>query len=300
MYRVQSSLRRERSTLRGVLAGDDASITGAVTRALDAHPLRSGGRGIQLRSAHVMERSGLFASCADVLYKRELFEPDPGTPALATHIIDLDKARARWSLIEPTLDLIWGPQAAALRALIADPDQAVRDEYFVHEAGHLVGFDIDAKMRSKHFVAAGQLLWPLVYLEEVRADLHALALAADAYDATRACAVFGLHVSTRLGVNRLDRAQPYGLVPFLLIAVLSELGAIEINGEQAVLVSTRADALLSWMRECGRWASERITMPELHAMTTVERALVGATRIRAYMDDPALVARYDQLMRAPR
>jgi hypothetical protein len=302
-YRVQSRRAGESSALRGTWRTGDDALEFAVNRALDAHPLRSPGRSVALRTASVVERAGTFATCPDVLYKRDLFVADAGTPELDSNLVDVDKAIARWGEVAATLAALWGPRASDVVAAIGDPADAIRREYFAHEAGHLIGVDIDAKTATEHFRPDGRLCWPLVYLEEVRADLHALAIAADAYSPTEASGVFHYHVATRFGVHHRGReagAAPFGLVPYLLFVALREVDLIDVvrvgGADHFALTTTRADEVVAGMRACGLWGAERITAPELGSVSRLDLALVGASHVRACLDQDHLVAAFTRVL----
>jgi hypothetical protein len=302
-YRVQSRRAWQHSALRGTWRTGDAAIAFAVNRALDAHSLRSPGRSVALRTASVVERAGTFATCPDVLYKRELFTPDPGTPELDTNLVDVEKAIARWGHVAATLVALWGPYAEDIVSAISDPTDTIRREYFAHEAGHLIGVDIHAKTATKHFRPDGRLCWPLVYLEEVRADLHALAIAAEAYPPTEAIGVFHYHVATRFGEHRRGRAAaaaPFGLVPYLLFVALRDVNMIDVvrvgGADRLALTTTRADQVVAGMRACGAWAAERITAPQLGSGSRLDLALVSASHVRACLDQEHVVEAFTRVL----
>jgi hypothetical protein len=287
-YRVQSRLVQSDALLRGRWHEEDESLAALVDEALAAHPLHSKGRHVALRTAVGAERGGVFATCPDVLYKRELFEPDPNTNALPSNVVDLDKAYARWNEVAASLARVWA-SPDTVRDAVGDAGAAIRCEYFFHEAGHLVGIDVDAKTAGGHFRAGGRLAWPLVFVEEARADLHALAMAAGALQPRAAIAVFVYHVCIRLGVHALARADepaPYGLVPYLLFVALRELDLIAIErtpaGDRFQLPA--ADLLLPRVRELDAWVSSRLTRPELEACTAIDRALVAAGHARCVQE----------------
>jgi hypothetical protein len=196
---------------------------------------------------------------------------------MTKNLIDLDKAVSRWNLVKSDLNRIWGEQSDLVAAAVGEPAAAIRNEYFFHEAGHLLGFDIEAKMSSGYFRIGGALRWPLVYCEEVRADLHALAMAADSLPATDAAAVFMYHVGTRFGMG-----DSFGLVPFLLFFALQEVGLMTADRKAGRFALTAADssAIVAGMRACGEWVSEHLTIPELNARTAIDRAMVGAPFVR--------------------
>jgi hypothetical protein len=290
-YRVQSERVGRPSLLGGTWCEGDASLAQTVNDVLGAHPLRSSGRSVVLRTAMVTHRAGTFADHPDVLYKHDLFAPDRDTPPMRSHVVDLPKASARWEGVLGTIDDIWGPRGREMAAEIPAPAETIRREYFAHEGGHLIGVDVDEKTSSGHFRPGGRLAWPLVYAEEVRADLHALALAADAYAPEEAAAVFLYHVMMRFGFHRAQRtsgASPFGLVPYCLFVVLRELDALDIartgTGERFAMKATRVADLVSTMRACGTWATEQLTRAELQADSPVERSIVAAAWMRRCID----------------
>lgn len=300
-YRVQSRRAARPSSLRGTLDPRDHALAGAVNAALAAHPLRSPGRSIALRTAQLTEREGMFASCSDVLYKHDLFTADQGSEPLMTNLVDLDKALDRWASIGPSIDAVWVPRTAE-QIVGINPEEALRHEYFAHEAGHLIGVDIDTKSTSGHFRPGGELAWPLVFIEEVRADLHALALAAEALPSARAVDVFHYHVATRFGMHRLnseDAGAPFGLIPYLLYVVLAEIGMITVESVGgATRFAMRANGaadIIAGMRAGGEWVTERLTLPELDARSVLDRALVGANHVRRSLEAVRLVASFEQV-----
>ena len=302
-YRIQSRRTARPSSLRGAWSTDDNRIAGAVNRVLHEHPLRSPGRSVALRTASIVERTGTFAMCPDVLYKRDLFVPDAGTPSLDTNIVDLDKANARWDDVSRTLAAVWHLGDTDILGAVGDPHAAIRLEYFAHEAGHLIGADVDEKAAADYFRPDGRLRWALVYVEEVRADLHALAIAADAYSPAEARAVFHYHVATRFGMHHLRRgadAAPFGLVPYLLFVALRELNLIDVvsvaGADRFILTASCADDVAAGMRACGSWAADRITCPELDGESALDMALASASYMRACVDRADLVAVFTSVL----
>ena len=50
------------------------------------------------------------------------------------------------------------------------------------------------------------------------------------------------------------------------------------------------------MRACGSWATERITMPELTSESRLDMALVGASYVRACLDNDRLMAAFTRVL----
>jgi hypothetical protein len=270
---------------------------------LDAYPSCRFGKSVALRTASVIERAGTFATCPDVLYKRDLFLADLGTPDLEHNVIDVDKAIARWNDVAADLPTIWGSRANEIVGAIADPTDPIRREYFAHEAGHLIGVDVDAKAAGGYFRLHGRLCWPLVYLEEVRADLHAMAVAAEAYSPTDASRVFYYHLATRFGTHHhrsVGRAAPFGLVPYFMFVALHDVDLLRVvrdNGASRLsLTATCVAEVVSGMRACGSWTEERITAPELDSASPLDLALVGARHVRACLDRDDLVSAFTSVL----
>jgi hypothetical protein len=229
-----------------------------------------------------------------VLYKHDLFTADEGTPALTTNLVDLEKVEQRWRSTATTFGSLWSPRTVE-RLETIDPREVFRHEYFVHEAGHLVGFDVDAKVSSGYFRPGGRLAWRLVYVEEVRADLHALALATEVLQVEQAVDVFYGHVATRFGMMAPEDSggkAPFGLVPYLLYVALAELGLVTVHGSRFVVCRERSADIASGMQACGAWATERLTGPELMSPSLEGRGLVGAAHVRRCLEHPMLLSSY--------
>ena len=224
----------------------DVLDDGTVGAALRAHPQWTGGGSIALRPALVTAHSALLACSPDVLYERERFMPSPGTPALPADMLDLRKAQAQWKLRQPHVAAVLsGRTHAAIAERLHDLDAVIVNRTLVHEAGHLLGYDVRRKHADGYFTASGRTAWPLVYLEELRAELHGLGFAVALLPPEQAVNVLLYDLALHFGVHReglvTDGVAPHGLVPFLLFSLLRELG---------VIVVTEADGAATFRTHC--------------------------------------------------
>jgi hypothetical protein len=307
-YRVQSRHETAPSTLTGVWHGygrPELLDGDVVNDALRAHPQWQGTATVTLRPAVVTERSGKFASESDILYKRELFTPDPRSPSMPADIVDVSKARAQWAARARHVRAIFSDRTFAVLAhRLRDVDVVIANEYYVHDAGHLLGYDVRAKHADGYFQADGRTAWPLVYLEELRADLQGFGFAAALLPPARAVQILLYNLALRFGVHReglvTTGVAPYGIVPFLTFSVLRELGALATTeaGGRAVFRLAPLDTthLVRVMLACADHAQTWLTAPELATTNPLERALCAARYVRDRLSDGVAVEAYARVM----
>lgn len=231
-YRVQSKARqRERaSRLHGwwLSTQDHGLNQHSINGRLRNDTAWRGTSAVRLKAADVDLREGEFADEPDILYKRENFTPRPGSPALPSNVVDVRKAVQNWRKRDRYVRALLSFDSDG-RATDLEP-WVVADEYFAHEAGHCLGYDVDTKYVDGYFRPSGRVAWPLIYVEEFRADMLGLGLAAEMLDEKRASSVFLYNVLLRFGVHLegLDRGgpAPYGSTPMLLYRGLTEVGVL--------------------------------------------------------------------------
>lgn len=309
-YRVQS----RRNAAFSMLEGDWLRQTRGmltdheVNDALSSHAQWTGKARVALRPANVTVRTGKFSAEPDILYKHELFVPAEGTPRMGRNIVDVSKAEANWRERSAHARLIFGDsQYDMIESGLRDLDLVIANEYYLHEAGHFVGYDVLSKYDEGYFRPGGKTAWPLIFLEELRADLHAFGFSADLLPPERAVQAFLYNVALRFGVHRQGIVEaelaPYGLVPYLLFCVLRDVGAVSVartRGRQALLfLDPTPEGWLRTMRACAEEAERELTAAELRLRDPIERAMVAAGYIRRRLRDANAVQEFCSLMNQP-
>lgn len=214
------------------------------------------------------------------------------------NIVDVTKAVSKWDERVPILEALLGPERVeCLQALIRPRlARVVANEYFVHEAGHALGYDTERKYADGYFRVSGRTIWPLVYVEELRADLLSFAFAAELLNREEAAAVFLYNVFLRLGVHaegvtgRQTKSPPYGMIPAMLYGLLRASGWISFEGAYATaplrLSSLETAALVEVMLGCAAQARERLLGPEaMNRSSPTDAAIVAARYYRAALSD---------------
>lgn len=243
---------------------------------------------VTLRPALIEERTGAFASHADALYYHRLFTAADDSPDMENDVLDLSKLTSHWTKRERFLRTIMpAEEYQLLISKIPAVVQTATNEYMCHEAGHCVGLDIHNKWSQGYFQPGGRVAWPLIYVEEFRADLESFATALDVLMPEDACAVFVYHFCHRLGLaceSAQTDCENAGAVPYLLFHLLRDLEILEIResgGRECVhLNDLTLEGTTSAMRACAAHASESLTLLEMSAESLVEAALVSATYYR--------------------
>ncbi len=311
LYRVQSRRTSVPSALAGEWFEDRPGLLDPVqaNTALAAHPYWQGVARVNLRPALVHRRSGQFLSQRDILYKRAFFVPDPGTPGMPVDVVDVRKSEELWVRRRSHLQALFGQEtAAAIEGLLPDLDCVIANEYVLHEAGHFLGYDVLRKYDDGYFVVAGLTAWPLIYLEELRADLQAFGFALTLLPAGQAAQVFLYNLSLRLGVHlagvQEDEVAPYGTIPYLLFHLLRALGFLRVAGTSGsrhlAVESLHAASLGSVMEQCAAHALTFLTLPEVSAESRLDAAIAGAQYVRKRMDDAACAADFQAVMESCR
>lgn len=307
-YRVQSRRTGIPSALTGSWLADRPGLLedSAVNAELARDPRWRGNALVTLRPAIISRRSGQFATERDILYKRDFFCPESGTDSMATDIVDVRKSEQLWSRRLPYLQTLFGQATAAtISARLASLDVVISNEYYMHEAGHFLGHDVLSKYDAGYFLVGGSAAWPLIYLEELRADLEGFGIARRLLGPEQAVRSFLYTVSLRFGVHlagvREEGVAPYGTIPYLLFHFLRAIGFLRLasSGERKffAIESLDTDRLLSVMEQCAAHAGTSITDPESAAGTLIDAAIGGASYVRSRVADCGAAAEFDAVMR---
>lgn len=296
VYRVQSKSSGGPSALSGRwLLPDSGELSEHIVNSrLAESPYWSGISLVRLGPAAVGSREGQFVDEPDILYKHDQFTPATGGPALPTNIVDVHKAVDNWRDRASVLEALLGRPSFTAVAAMLDVRRVVSDEYFVHEAGHCLGYDVASKQADGYFRVSGRISWPLVYIEEFRADLLAFGLAAELLEPSDAAAVFFYNVLLRLGVHlqgqRSGGTSPYGPIPLMLMSVLRRLGLIENGpGRSPALRFATLDPeqIVAVMRDCAAHATAELLEPEIEAPSRTDAAIVAAAYHRRVLRQDA-------------
>jgi hypothetical protein len=300
MYRVQSRRRAAPSALAGRWMEPAAGLldSAVVNDALMRHRAWRGVTKVLLQPAWIARREGTFRDEPDILYKREFFTPTSGGE-MAADIVDVRKSTALWRTRRGALSRVVTPNAVpAVEAHLGDLGVVVANEYFCHEAGHMLGHDVLTKYARGYFRLQGATLWPLVFVEELRADLHAFGFALQLLPPDRASAIFLYNVMLRFGVHAAAAAggKAYGTVPYLLFHLLTahDFITVEKRNRRAFLrlhVLDR-DAALEAMRVCAEHAERELTEIELFDDDLGASAIHAARYHRARIEDDATRASF--------
>ncbi|HUR80100.1 MAG TPA: hypothetical protein VM733_05010 [Thermoanaerobaculia bacterium] len=244
----------------------------------------------------------MFRDEPDILYKREFFTPDEGRSAMTDDIVDVRKSVALWGTRREVLSRVIGFEALeAIEERIDRLDHVVANEYFCHEAGHMLGHDVLTKYGRGYFRLNGAMLWPLAFVEELRADLHALGFALDLLPPDRAVAIFLYNVALRFGVHAA--AQPggkaYGSVPYLLFHLLASCGfvGVERRGGRARVALRLFDTAfaLEAMRVCSEHGQKYLTAIEIESDDLGDAAINAARYHRRRIEDVAVRASFTKV-----
>jgi hypothetical protein len=286
-FRVQSRRLGQRGRIAGNWNASESRLSSdALNKALSNNPLWSGDP-INLRAATVTRREGVFRQVPDNLYKIECYEPLNGGAPFPSHIVDVQKAVEQWHQRLTLVSCLFvGNQAVALTALVGDLEATVTNEYCCHEAGHVIGRSVQNKAERFYFAPKGKVLWPLVWVEEFRADLHSYSLGLDVMAPEDAVSLFIYNCFARWAGDALslnDQSHGYGTIPFLLFALLLEVGFLEIitrkSGTKLAVMTTAISEIARVMTECHNHALREITQ---HELTTDDCLLWGINAAHYY------------------
>jgi hypothetical protein len=293
-YRVQSRASGRASLLRGSWIpdsqGDDLNDE-VVNGWLKIDERWRGSMSVSLRPAYVTDARGDFLDEPDILYKKDNFEPEHGTATMPSNIVDVKKAASGWRQRRSLAEALVGNDCyAEIDSRVGVLDSVIANEYFVHEAGHALGYDVEAKTRDEYFRPGDRIRWTLVFVEEFRADLLGFGFAARCLPAPMSASIFLYNIFLRLGVHleaiAAGKAHPYGGIPFMLYALLREGGWLSPGRNSPLCVRTlSASELVSVISYCHEHGGSRLLDPELDAASSIDVAINAATYYRTQLTD---------------
>jgi hypothetical protein len=264
----------------------------------------SGRSAVNLRVAAVKSRTGVFARIGDSLYYRDFFSPATGSHSFATDVLDLTKLEDHWVRRRAAARRVFGTRIhEMLEYLAGDVAQAAANEYLCHEGGHATGWAIGSKYETKYFQVNGSTAWPLVFVEEFRADMMSMGLVLDLLPLASACSVFAYHLIHRFGLASLSNRtglEGAGAVPYLLFYLLVELGFIRVDPRSATIriavASLEPDKMAQTMRACAEHAAQDLTRPETLDLPSIDVAINAATYFRKRALDRNRAELYEKWM----
>jgi hypothetical protein len=232
-YRTQSRAKAVRSILAGrIVFPHRALVASDVNGFLTASAGATQETPVNLSVIEVLERTGAFSDNDDALYYRHHFVADADAH-MPSDLLDLSKLRAlfvrRIPMIAPRLSPV---SRNVLSALSDGLERIAVNEYMCHEGGHALGYSIQLKMSQNFFQIEGRLCWPLIYMEEFRADLRSWAIATELLPAPEAAEVILYTFLHRLGLaaeNLLEGRPGAGFIPFLHFHNLVGAGLVIIE-----------------------------------------------------------------------
>jgi hypothetical protein len=306
-YRVQSRRTSVDSSLLGNWFCSEPTLLDneRVNSALVANPTWLGKAFVTLRPAIIAHRSGQFLSEQDILYKKANFTPTPGTEPMPVDIVDVLKSISLWKRREPFVISLFDRETyVAVHQKLSELAAVVANEYYLHEAGHFLGYDVLRKYNEGYFTVGGKTAWPLIYLEELRADLHAFGFALELFSPELAQRVFLYNLFLRLGVHvagvREKGIAPYGVIPYLLYHLLRSLGYLQVvrfgNQVRITLASLHTPTICEVMKQCAAHALEQITLPETGAPSQIDAAICGGRYVRQRVEDTLLADEFARVM----
>jgi len=260
-YRLQSVRSPFGGYLKGFLVGTNKGLLDAVTinTYLETDSCWRRHHRISLRVALIKNRTGVFADHDDALYYASNFVQKHGSIVLQHDLLDLTKLMQLKSRRESYLSILFDESSWACIQANVDPFEIVAsNEYMCHEGGHALGFSISDKLDLGFFRTEGKLTWPLVYMEEFRADILSWKIAALVLSAKGASGVICRTLTHRFGlaIENLQYGLPgAGFIPFLHFALALETGLLsyrssEGNRSQIVFVNPTTDGILAGALEC--------------------------------------------------
>jgi hypothetical protein len=233
-YRVQSRKAPEQGSLDGdLIISDDRLLSSeTVNGYLKAHPFWNGRSTVRLKPAIVVRRTGVFADNLDALYYRDNFEQLACSPLIDHDLLDVTKLKALYESRSPLLRNIFTLETFDwLTSLLHVIEPHAINEYMCHEGGHRLGYSVDEKLASGFFRWGGKLRWPLIYLEEYRADINSwdIALRNRPVGETLMIVLYTIMHRFGLAAQNLTLGQPgAGYVPFLHFADLVTNGFLRL------------------------------------------------------------------------
>lgn len=262
-YRFQSEQQAEFGTLNGETVERAETLTLVELNSyLRTHERWHGNSLVLLKAAIFSERRGVFSRHADGLYYARNFS-DSSQP-FSNDLLDLVKLQCLFDERTPLLRSVLTAEAFDwLLEMIGDVHRAVVNEYMCHEAGHCLGYSVGEKYKDGFFRFGGRLRWPLIYLEEYRADTNSWSIADRLLKPSAATSVVAYTFAHRLGlaIGNLREGRPgAGYIPFLHFSSLLKRGALRLE-------STSSGPRLSF----GRFDQTSLLEAALDAAAAVDR-----------------------------
>ena len=299
-YRVQSRKRWHRGKLSGTWLESDALLLNdeQINTQLSQDSRWKQKSKAHLRAIWVHEWTGIFQDEPDILYKTEFFKPDIDSAPFPSHLVDVQKSLQEWKRRETLLyEFLHPEQIPILQGILQDLTYIIANEYFCHEAGHILGIPVNEKYQAGYFSLNGKALWPLIWLEEFRADLHSFGYALKLLPSSASTAIFIYNILLRFGME-LDSAASgqdgYGVIPFCLLSLLEEMGLLHFEntpiGYALVFDSLETSDLMAAMEACDLYANRAFTDVELSATSLIDIALHTARYYQAkVLNHPSLI-----------
>lgn len=297
-YRVQSNSNSVTSTLAGTWL--DTAAFGCLdarqaTRLAFSHPACvERDKEVTLAPAIILRRTGAFAMNDDALYYADHFVATDRTSPLQTDVLDVCKLQRLWAqrrkLLEPAVQPCAGMNLFGVNIV-----STAIDEYMCHEAGHRLGMSVQSKQRRGYFRLGGKFRWPLVYLEEFRADINAWDLALANLDRARATNVISYTLLHRLGLaaqNLTQGAAGAGFVPFLDFTVAWRAGVVQVMpGMPSPIRLNFAASALARLRQEIRKVADRLNVRDVQPSELSEIAYRSMSCLdKALRDEAAVLA----------
>ena len=297
-YRVQSRKQGEHAEIIGSWRNENDGLSSQkLNEFLAKHPLWKRHSTVEMRSADVCFRSGLFESDPDILVKKQFFSPEEGTAPMEFDFVDVNKSYQFWQQRKPFVRSLFGEQTDELFALIPAVRSTIVNEYYCHEAGHCLGYDVRSKYEEGYFQLRGKSLWPLIFVEEFRADLHSFDIAAQTLPAPAAASIFVYNFLLRWGVEAQGLAASqtaYGSVPYLLFCFLYNEGFIQAGEHGLRLTATDPQTIIGMMQQAGEHAIQQLTAFEMEGDKT-QGAIMAANYFRQRVMNKELLQLYEDV-----
>jgi hypothetical protein len=232
-YRFQSYRQAKPGSLHGLVIEDAESLSlFDINRCLHAHERWHGHSQVNLKAAVVQQRTGVFECHADALYYARNFDHAVDSP-VDHDLLDLTKLSALFAERLPLLQSIFSSEAFHwVLDIIGEIYRTIVNEYMCHEGGHCLGYPVDEKYESNFFRFGGRLRWPLIYMEEYRADANSWSIAARLLKPRAAAGVVLYTLTHRLGLaaENLRSGRPgAGYIPFFHFLSFLERGALFVT-----------------------------------------------------------------------
>jgi len=224
-------------------------------------------------------------------------------------IVDVSKSVFYWEKRRIYNEFLFGLTTfTRLNSLITDLEITIANEYYCHEAGHLIGYDVEAKYEDGYFRFQNRPAWPLIFVEELRADLHSFGYALELLPQSLAIQTFLYNIALRFGLEAYSiqhDSQSYGWIPYLLFYLLYNLGFIRVIEDRKIkrkrmeLPNLQPEYIISCMRACADHAELNFTQIELEKSDRIDMAINAASYFRQRALDYKIYSLYSEVMTSP-